>query len=194
MLHKEIPFIRLVVPLCIGILTGYLSDISILPVVVVAAVSAILLPVSFFRKIIKADVIYGISLNLMLFSGGFILLRAELTAPSRLEEGKATTLICQVQTFPEKKQASYAVMTRLISASDESGSKTNLKGNMLIYLTGADTTFSSLLPGDIIMVYAEPAAFENRGNPFEFDYKSFMLKKGARYYAFVRSKIGRAHV
>jgi competence protein ComEC len=187
-LHKEIPFIRLVVPLCIGILTGYLSDITIIPVIFTAAIATILLVISLFRKRIRADIIYGISLNLILFSGGFLLLRAEIEAPSKLKEREEITLLCRVQSFPERKPASYAMMTSLLSATDTSGVIKKLKGSMLFYLlSGTDTTSPPLLPGDLILLKAEPVAFANRGNPFEFDYKSFMLKKGARYYAFIRS-------
>ncbi|MFO7573687.1 MAG: ComEC/Rec2 family competence protein [Bacteroidales bacterium] len=187
MLHKEIPFIRLVVPLCIGILTGYLSDIAIVPVLITAAIAIILLVVSLFSKRTRDDVIYGTVLNLILFSGGFMLLRAELAAPSKLTEGEAITLLCRVQSFPEKKPASYAVMTGLISAFDESGHSTSIKGNILLYITGPDTTSPPLLPGDLMLLHAQPVEFANRGNPFEFDYRSFMLKKGVRYYTFIRS-------
>jgi competence protein ComEC len=186
-LHKEIPFIRLVVPLCIGILTGYLSDTGVVPVIVTAVGAFILLAISLIRKRIRADVIYGTALNLMLFSGGFLLLRTELTAPSKLNEGEVITLLCRVQSFPEKKPASHAIMTTLITSFDDSGATTGLKGSMLFYLTGPDTTPPPLLPGDLMLLHAQPVAFANRGNPFEFDYKSFMLKKGARYYAFIRS-------
>jgi len=186
-LHKEIPFIRLVVPLCIGILTGYLSDTGVVPVIVTAVGAFILLAISLFRKRIRADVIYGTALNLILFSGGFLLLRTELTTPSKLNEGEVITLLCRVQSFPEKKPASHAIMTTLISSFDDSGATTGLKGSMLFYLTGPDTTPPPLLPGDLMLLHAQPVAFANRGNPFEFDYKSFMLKKGARYYAFIRS-------
>ncbi len=186
MLHKEIPFIRLIAPLCIGILTGYLSDINIMPVIVMAVVSVALIAISLFRKQIKSDIIYGTALNLLLFSGGFLLLRKELQSPSKLNEGEEIIVLCRVQSFPEKKTASHAVMTNLISRADSSGRYTKLQGNMLLYITGTDTTSPPLLPGDLMLLHAAPAAFTNPGNPFEFDYKSFMLKKGARYYAFIR--------
>ena len=187
MLHKEIPFIRLVVPLCLGILTGFLSEIAISPLIIMALAASILITITLFRKGVRDDVIYGTALSLLIFTAGFLLLRAELSSPSELDEGKTTTLLCRVKTFPEKKPASHAVMMKLVSAIDESGNITDLKGNILIYLTGYDSTPPPLLPGDLILLQAEPSAFSNRGNPFEFDYKAFMLKKGTRYHAFVRS-------
>jgi len=45
-----------------------------------------------------------------------------------------------------------------------------------------------MLPGDILLIKCTPLEIENRGNPYEFDYKSFMASKGIKILCLHRKK------
>ncbi|MBE0673437.1 MAG: ComEC/Rec2 family competence protein [Bacteroidales bacterium] len=185
MLHKELPFIRLLVPLCVGILTAYLSDLKLHLAVYLLVSSAVLLGGSLLIPTIFTNKLYGISLSMMLVSTGFILLRIELSLPDELSPDK-NEYVVRVKSYPEPKANSYAVMTELIAAMGADGHHSTVRGSLLIYHSVADTLAPPMIPGDILTITVNPLPFTNRGNPFEFDYVRYMLKKGAKYYAFTR--------
>lgn len=190
MLHKETPFLRLLVPLCAGILSAYFTEGGVVAALLLAggglatALIALLIP-----STTRPGRLFGISLTLFIFMSGFLLLRNELAWPAILDEQNKAVYTCRVSSYPIRKPASHAIMTRLLSvkgANDTVFSGT--RGNLLVYYLSPDSAAPDLRPGDIIVIDLKPEPFTNRGNPAEFDYAAFMLNKGARYYAFVRSE------
>lgn len=187
MLHKEIPFIRLLVPLCIGILAGYLTEIPLSASLVTLVLSLLLLVISLLYKTLHFNSLFGASLFVLLASSGFINIRYELSRPDTLHPSEAL-FVCRVKSFPEKKPNSYALTAELKARLGDNGEINKIAGSFLIYYTPSDSTTPSVAPGDIITIRARPIPITNRGNPFEFDYRSFMLKKGIRYYTFIRDE------
>lgn len=185
MLHKEIPFLRLVVPLAAGILAGYHPAARAEPVIYMLPVAAIILVFPVFRSKIRPDTLFGAATTLMLFCTGFLLLRHELSWADELEE-KETVFICRVRSFPEKKTASYAFFADIKAKADTGTMPEKTRGGLMIYHTPDDKAPPGLEPGDMIMIRTRPEKINNRGNPFEFDYQAFMLRKGVRYRAFTR--------
>lgn len=187
MLHKEIPFIRLLVPLCVGILTGYLTDLPLSATLFLLGFAGILLVLSALLPTLLTNYLYGAALSLLLMASGFSLLRYELAKPDILKNTEAV-LVCRIKTFPEAKANSYAIMVDMKERVDEDGISQKIKGGLLLYHSTSDSTSPSMLPGDILVVRTRLIPITNRGNPYEFDYQKFMLKKGVRYYAFTREK------
>jgi len=66
--------------------------------------------------------------------------------------------------------------------------KNSVNGSILLYYR-KDSVIKKMLPGDILLIRCTPIEIENRGNPNEFNYKSFMASKGIKYYAFTGVKI-----
>jgi competence protein ComEC len=186
-LHKEIPFIRLLVPLCIGILAGYLTDIPLSVSLVTLAFSSLVLATSLLVKTLHFNSLFGGALFLLLSSFGFINVRHELSRCDTLHPSEAL-FVCRIKSFPEKKTNSYALTTELKGRLGDSGEMQKITGGLLLYYTPSDSVTPSIVPGDVITIRTRPIPVTNRGNPFEFDYRSFMLKKGVRYYAFIRDQ------
>jgi competence protein ComEC len=186
-LHKEIPFIRLLVPLCIGILAGYLTEIPLSASLATLAFSLTLLVISLFFKTLHFNSLFGASLFLLLASSGLINIRYELSRHGTLRPSEAK-FICRVKSFPDKKPNSYALTTDLKGIVADDGQIHKIAGSLLIYYSPSDSVTPTMIPGDIITIRARPIPITNRGNPFEFDYQSFMLKKGIRYYTFIRDE------
>jgi competence protein ComEC len=186
-LHKEIPFIRLLVPLCAGILIGYLTDLPVSGALYLLGFAIIILAISLFVPTLLTNHLYGVALSLLLVTAGFSLLKLEL-ARAELISNTEAVFICRIKTFPEPKPKSYAITVDIIGRLDDEGIVQEIRGGLLIYHSTADSSAPAMVPGDIMVIRTSPVPITNRGNPYEFDYRTFMLKKGIRYYAFTREK------
>lgn len=185
MLHKEIPFIRLLVPLCVGILTGYLTDLPLSAALFLLGFAGILLVVSFFLPTLVTNHLYGAALSMLIMASGFSLLRYELAKPEIIKNTEAV-FVCRIKSFPEPKANSYAIMVDMNGRVDEDGILQKVTGGLMIYHSTSDSAAPSMIPGDILVIRTRLIPITNRGNPYEFDYQKFMLKKGVRYFAFTR--------
>jgi competence protein ComEC len=186
-LHKEIPFHKAPCPtLCRDYcrISDKYTSISIAVTVCHCTNIAGLLSSS---EKLTDNVIFGAALSVLLFSSGFLLIRKELATPDRLSQTE-TVFVCRIKTFPEPKPKSFAVTAELEGMMQENGQLMKLNGAILIYYTTADSATPDLTPGDIITFRATPSPITNRGNPFEFDYRAFMHKKGILYYTFLRKE------
>jgi competence protein ComEC len=180
-LNKEIPFLRIVVPLCLGILSGSGTHpgIILLTVILVIGVSGLLASL-FFNKYI-VNIIYGLSLSLLLFIAGHLLYKIEKGKLSVLEP-VSKEYICTISDYPDEKANSYSITARLNCT--KTGEETlALHGSILFYFR-KDPEIESFIPGDVFRVRCTPAEILNRGNPDEFNYRFYMENHGIKYSAF----------
>jgi len=182
-LHKEIPFLRIGVPLCAGIVTGlYFSpDLTFLATVCIILIIGFTLSL-FFNKY-QANLIFGLTLTISFYLCGMIIYSYEKTSLSRLKPEK-TIFLATLADYPEEKENSYrvAVKLRKIVLNDRSES---VNGSILLYIK-KDTLLTSFLPGDLLIFRCTPVEITNKLNPEEFDYRFFMENQGIRYYAYIK--------
>ena len=185
MLHKEIPFLRIGLPLCTGIISGlYIKpDTAILVVGWFVVLSGFILSLFFNKYLINT--VFGFSLTASLFLCGLLLYTNEKNSISVLKPEKAL-FICTLSDYPEEKENSSRLTVKLNSKTDGQNSEV-LKGSLLIY-NRKDSTGLPFLPGDILVIRLTPVEIINRGNPCEFDYRFFMENLGIRYNAFTRTQ------
>ena len=184
MLHKEIPFLRIGLPLCAGIISGlYIKpDAAFLLIagcIIISGFSASL----FFNKF-QVNLIFGLTLTFSLFLTGLLLYTNEKNSLSTLKPEK-TIFAGTLSDYPEEKENSYRLVIKLNRAITEDKSEP-VKGSILLY-TKKDASAASLLPGDLLIIRCTPMEIVNRANPDEFDYRFFMENQGIRYYAFTGS-------
>lgn len=189
-LNKEIPFLRILIPFCGGIVSG----LVIKPEVWFFAISILILaagfPVSLVFNKRQLNHFYGLLLTLSMFLSGLMLYTNEKKQLSVLppEEGH---YICTLTEFPEPKPNSFRAIVRLHSRVD-GGDTVSIKGSLMIYFR-KDPFIEKLLPGDILQLRCEPRPVVNRGNPHEFDYKFYLENNGIKYYSFSRKDDILAH-
>lgn len=181
MLHKEIPFLRICVSLCAGIVTGLYIEPGTALWIAAAIIIALLFLTGIRADKYSGNVYFGTAMSLSLFISGLLLYRHEKDSLSVLEP-EPTIFVCELSEYPEEKPASFLLKVRLKSLTDESGSH-KLKGSMLIYQE-KDVRILSFIPGDIIVVRCSPQELVNRGNPEEFNYRFYMENLGIKYLAF----------
>jgi competence protein ComEC len=124
---------------------------------------------------------FGISVSFAFFTGGLILIRNEKEDITTLNP-EQTTFIATLSDYPAEKENTYMVTLKLNQTIKEFGNS-HLNGSIVLYHR-KDSIINKMVPGDVLVVKCTPLEIANRGNPYEFDYKSFMASRGIRYYAF----------
>ncbi|MCX6254293.1 MAG: DUF4131 domain-containing protein [Bacteroidia bacterium] len=184
MLHKEIPFLRIGLPLCAGIISGlYLKpDIFFLVLASIISVSGFIAGL-FYNKY-QTNLIFGYSLTISLFTCGLLLYTDEKNSISTLKPEQAL-FACTLSDFPVEKENSYMLTVKLNRKITHDGTEA-VAGSMILY-NKKDSTLISLLPGDLLIIKCTPVEISNKGNPYEFDYRFYAKNHGIRYYAFTNN-------
>jgi len=184
-LHKEIPFLRIGLPLCAGIVTGlYIKpDILFLSAYAILIIAGFI--ISLFYNKCQINTLFGVTITSSLFLLGLLLYNNEKTSLSELKN-EPSVFSCTLSDFPEEKENSFLLKVKLHNSYFRNES-VPVKGSILLY-SKKDSSIISFLPGDILMVECSPIEITNRGNPYEFDYRFFMENHGIKYYAFTSEK------
>ncbi|MHC1732076.1 MAG: ComEC/Rec2 family competence protein [Bacteroidales bacterium] len=184
MLTREIPFLRLTVPLCAGVLTAECFPHIAAVAVTAGAIGLAVMTVRILRSSYIQDIIFGSALLLFMISSGYLLRTAEKHRPSLLgEERQEVTL--RLSGYPTRSNNGCSFRARIISV-DKGDSVTYPRGSLQLWFM-TDTLPSYWKPGDILRVQIRPVRVENNGNPCEFNYRRWLEGQGIRYMAFFRS-------
>lgn len=184
MLLKEIPFLRIGLPLCAGIITGLYFTPDNLFFIITGIALLLFFCVSFYYKRSLTNPVYGLAFTLFMYYSGLLLYTMEKRSISVLESGDAL-YTGYLTDYPEEKGNSFLMNFKIENRFSNKG-KQNVNGSILIY-NKKDSFCSSFLPGDLMMVRCTPMEITSRGNPYEFDYRFYMESRGTRYYAFTDS-------
>jgi competence protein ComEC len=147
--------------------------------------------ISLFYNVRLTNYVFGIVIFIAFFTCGLILIKNEKAGLSVLESEQATFL-STLSDYPVEKENTY-MLTIELNKTITGGVKNSVTGSLVLYHR-KDSIIKAMLPGDILVVRCTPLKIENRGNPYEFDYKSFMASKGIRYYAFTGKQNIKAHI
>ncbi len=186
MLNKEIPFLRICIPLCIGIISSRFFEPGAKILILSAAISlsGFCFSTLFNSKI--TNVPFGLTLTFSLFIEGIVIYKFETGSLSDFDPVKSS-FICTLSEFPEQKGTSTRMILKL-NSKITSNNRVRVKGSVLVYLRNKKERLNSYTPGDILVIGFKPLPIENRGNPDEFDNKFYMQNNGIKYQAFVDEK------
>ncbi len=184
MLHKEIPFLRIVLPLCLGIITGLYIAPAILLLALTATIVLAGFCMSLFFNKYQTNHVYGIAFTLAMLTFGLTIYTIEKNSLSSLKT-EPGTFLCILSEYPDEKANSYKLTVKLKQKIEETAN-IRLKGSLVIY-NKKDLTPPPFSPGDYLLIRCTPIKIENRGNPNEFDYRFYMENQGITYYAFTES-------
>jgi competence protein ComEC len=184
-LHKEIPFLRIGLPLCAGVISGLYTKPDTFFLVSVAIVITSGFFVSLFYNKTQTNIIFGCTLTISLFICGLLLYTIEKNRISTLKP-EETMFACTLSDYPAEKENSFMLKINLNKKITIDGNEA-VEGSMILY-NKKDSSVASLLPGDLLIIKCTPAEIANRGNPYEFDYRFYMENQGIKYYAFTSSR------
>ncbi len=184
MQFREIPFLRLTVPLCAGVIMAeYLPDISDF-IVILACIALALMTVRLFHRTHLDDTFFGAVLMVFLLSSGYLALNAERRRPGQLGTGTQEVTL-RLSGYPDRGNAGCSVKGRILSV-DSGDSVSCPHGSMLLWFM-TDTLPSRWKPGDLLKVNVRPVRVTNNGNPCEFNHTRYLEGQGIRYMAFFRA-------
>ena len=185
MLHKEVPFLRIGLPLCAGIITGLFLKPAIGYLLTVFIIVAAGFTVSLFLNRTFTNTIFGISFALALFICGILLYINEIENISELEP-EQQVFSGTLTDYPAEKENSY-MLTLMLNYRIADHKKILTGGKLMLYAR-KDPSVVELLPGDHLVIKCTPEEIKNRGNPNEFDFKFFLITQGIRYSAYIKSQ------
>lgn len=191
---KQYPFVKLLIPLCLGILVNMFIfpqiNISIIPLLI----SYVLIIVILFLLSRYISYQYrwftGLSVNLFLFFWGFALISAnnELNKRehfSNLTNEKAFYQV-KINEPIEIKQNSVKIIVKVISCKTINKWE-NCIGNAVLYLEKDKKSFS-LNYGDILIIYSKLQTVQLPKNPHEFNYKQYLANKNIHYQSYLKKE------
>jgi competence protein ComEC len=182
-LYRKTPFIRIVFPICAGIITGLWYKPTLWTGIIFAIILATALIAAARTTRNSIDYFFGLSFTAALFLSGQLLYFIEKENIAILPE-KDIRLYATLCDFPEAKEKSYRVVAKMDSVKCQTENR-KISGSILLYLE-KDSLFSSWQPGDLIGIICKPTLIKNRGNPGEFDYRFYMENQGIRYTSYIR--------
>ena len=181
-LHKEIPFIRIIVPLCAGIITALYIDLSHFSFIIIAVILLATFLSTLINRKKNENILFGVAFTLSLILFGNILFTSEKNSITELKR-EEQIFLCTLEDYPEKRANGYRAKVAL-HTSRINDSVTTVKGSMLLYVR-SDFDGTAFKPGDILMIRCIPERINKRGNPYEFDYRFYMENQGFKFMAFL---------
>jgi competence protein ComEC len=184
------PFVRLLLPLCIGILTGFLLPSFLLIKVVITSGFLLFCLLIFFRgkqlSYRKRRWFGGISFALLTCLG-FLLTHLHLIQnhPQFIGRQTSRALYSEMTVREIRHKESSIRLTAEVSLIKDSVHSNNTLGRVLLYLKPTDSTAHHLEPGDQLLVKAGLPPIEGPKNPKAFDFAHYMAGKGIFHQAFL---------
>jgi competence protein ComEC len=182
-----VPFVRFLLPLCLGILLAFWVDVPIagVPFVLFGAFLGLVFFV-FFGISVKNRVFFGILTNIFLLLVGYEITILQNDAHQthffghHLAENSPNTLIGTVNNQPEIKGRVKALIK--IHSTQQKDSCT---GNLLVYFDSSET---ALRYGDVVAIHSKIFPIPSPKNPEAFDYQRYMYFQKTQYQCFLRKE------
>lgn len=181
----QYPFLRILIPLSLGITGGYTSSTH--PIEIPALLWAFLCACAFFlswiykkRRRFSRRWMPGMALFLLLFSaGGFLSQKQYQTVLFNWPKAPQWYEI-KLLSGPEERTRSFSFEAWVRGYRDvqtPAQSVHPVKKKILLYLSKSPQT-NQLKEGELIYIRARITPPRNHGNPEEFDYRNFLLRNG----------------
>jgi competence protein ComEC len=182
---REIPFLRLLVPLCAGVIVYELLPRFAMAACITALTSFAVMTLRLSRKDYSSDTLFGALLAIFIFSAGYLLRLNDLRRCGHLADTRQTITV-RLSEYPHKKTASYSFTAAIVSVAGSDVTAAP-RGSLLLYFI-SDTLPSRWKPGDLLQLRLTPHMIKNNGNPCEFNYSRYMEGRGIRYNGFFRAR------
>lgn len=182
---KRHPFLRLLMPLIAGILSGDAFPHD-LPAWIYLAGFLLLLLVFAACRYRNFRWLYGSTVYLFFFAVGFGLMSGQLAQTDYNFSDKSSVYKVRLQEKPEMKERSVLCRAVLLEEFQEDSAAVVSSHNKLFLLYfPKDSLVTALRCGDELLVHTRLTPPANNGNPDEFDYVRYLKRKGGSGTAYV---------
>ena len=178
-------FVRLLIPFAMGIWVSYYFTSFRFSLSFLIIVALVLLGVSVLTSLLlkhrKHGWIFGVVVSGYLFIAGCLLMRVQKAETQRdyyrnFQNG-ANFYIARVYEYPTERLNTIRMVLELQHQLGDSSALRPVSGNVMAYFPKSDST-SALRYGDVIAIPAPIRKVTPPLNPGEFDYKSYLERKG----------------
>ena len=146
---REIPFLRLLAPLCTGVILAEAAPGGDTAAWIIAALSSAFLTLLLFRKKYSADLLFGVTLMILIAAGGYL---SCIFGKNRLSTYESTEqlFLIRMSEYPDKRAKSYSIRAE-IEAAGKGSLSYGQRGSLLLYLM-QDTLAPVWQPGDRLLI------------------------------------------
>ncbi|MDR2836869.1 MAG: competence protein ComEC family protein [Bacteroidales bacterium] len=173
---RKFPYIRLTIPLIIGILVGLNFQISLYFSILLFSIALIFFIFINFKKKKQYTILVGISINVMILALGLFLVQNSLTSGKidKIEELNKENglLLGEISDSPKVKEKIITLNINIIAIRSDKNWLSS-SGKTILYIV-KDSLSEKLSLGNIIAFNPKLQEIENSGNPEEFDYKKYL--------------------
>ncbi len=169
---QRIPFLRLVISLATGIILATEIKISTWTTFALLLTAFILMMVVNRIYSYRNASIFGISVAFFFIGIGILFYNQYNRKPFLFKDSSFQATVLEI---PQEKTASFKSVLNIHHVLKNDSIFTTSE-KVLVYFEKDDKT-TTLQPGDNIVFSGSPSSIKNRGNPYEFDYKSYMERK-----------------
>jgi len=184
----EVPFLRLLIPLSIGItFQHYFNILHNTPLVAIIAIFlfVLLLTANHFSTQWKYRWLFGTMLNVFLIFTGMVL-TINTNQDKDLSTNSENQAIVRLVNSPQERTRSLRVECQLVEITNNQQHKASPE-KILVYFDISDSCAKTLKYGDIIALKLKLREFEKPKNPNQFDIVRYMKQKGIRFSSFVKT-------
>ena len=184
MLYKETPFTGYCIALATGIICGsYMHSVLYCYAAVIILSVILVINISLHYKS-RTSLIYGLILHCCIFFMGCSLSILQKNKLDYIVPGPHE-FVLRTDDYPAPAARSLMLHTSIISV----GGNNNNKNNKLLLYTDGRCLPPSLKPGSIIRFVSVPVEINDFNSSDNFDYRSFMNRRGFRYCIFCYDSI-----
>jgi competence protein ComEC len=178
--------VRLLAPFTIGIIACYSFHISLSREIFLALICVCIFLLAAYRKLLKRSLSWrgfdGILISFALFFSGLGICSLDMkSAAVDLSAQKGNALVVTLMNDPIIKERSVKLLVEVRAEKNTQWNAANKK--MLVYLQ-RDAAAEKLQYGDELLMHSIPSEVEGPKNPEEFDYKSWLERKGVHQQAY----------
>lgn len=188
----QLPTLRVLVPLVVGILTAYYMDVGwTFPALILVLSFISLIATSLTKSIFKTETQAKVSAFLFFLSLGYWVCwsKQELNDPlhfSHQELGKGTKYICQVQNSPHIEEDWIVLESSVNYLIRGDSQKVSASGNVLVYLERDDHS-EQVTYGDLLLLTNPPQRVRKNTNPDAFDYSRYLHFRNIHHRVFAKA-------
>ncbi len=183
---RQLPLLRLLVPLIIGILFQIEFNIRLEYFLYFIIISLIIwfLINKFYDGVYKFRFLFGTIISIIFFAFGAILTNLNTAKKFQFTDKQiiATAIISE---FPEEKKNTFKTLLKINQVLSDSIKYTG--SSKIITYIQKDSLTNKLTYGDKIIFSGRPRNVKNPGNPHEFDHKKYLFGKSIIEQMYLKS-------
>ncbi len=188
---RQWPYARLLLPFVAGILFQSYLPLPSAGTLILFFIAVIFLFFLFVVQKRSPDYhqrwLFGTVLNIMLFFLGCSLLSLKENRVNYMHYGmKEGEIIATVTEVPEEKPRSFKAILKVQQIKSPDGWE-NTRGSALVYFE-KDSAVRDLFIGDQLRIEGELQEIPYYNNPYEFDYRGYLHRRGIYSRMFLRSE------